>query len=151
MTIHSRLTLASRGRLLRLARAVLPAGAAVAACLGSPSAQAGNKQTAAVVVNTGARTASGALGTARSSAGNTQIIGCWGLVMQDTKYTGYCVATNSAGVTGSCFLPDGLFTGRWDVLQSLKEDSFLSFSWTASGECANLRVENYSYWEPLSP
>jgi hypothetical protein len=149
-------------RIEQHARAVLrktpvALGVAIVAltALGVPSAHAGDKRTSAVVVNTAGRTASGALGTARSSAGTKQMIGCWGLVMQDTSpgaYSAYCLAVDSAGVTGACTLGDLLSSSsQWNVLQALKEDSYLSFSWTATGVCKDLRVDNYSYWEPLSP
>jgi hypothetical protein len=116
-------------------------------------AHAGDTRSAAVVVNTSARTASGSMGTARNSIDSKQIIGCYGMVKRvagKDQYSGYCFATNSAGVSGSCTI-DTLDPISSPMFSTLKDDSYVSFAWTAAGKCTDVRIENYSYWEALAP
>lgn len=120
-------------------------------------AHAGRKTTATVVINTASRTASGSLGSARNSADSIQYIGCHGTLYPNldansgsfASTTYYCYARNSAGTTAACSVP--ITTEFFDIYAPVAEDSFLQFSWDASGNCTSLRVENYSYYAPVQP
>ena len=123
----------------------------------APPVHAGRKTTAAVVINTATRTASGSLGSARNSSDSTQYIGCQATYYPNldpnsgsfSSTTYFCYARSSAGTTGACSVP--LSTDFVDIYAPIAEDSFLQFSWDAAGNCTSLRVENYSYYAPVQP
>ena len=136
-------------RLLWTAIFIVVAGAALPAL-------AGRRTPAPVVVNTATRTASGSQGTARSSSDSQQRIGCsFALIpaapgSSDPAQRQFsCFAATSTGLFVMCFFPETATNG--DFLSVLAEDSFIRFTWDASGTCTSLRVENASYYEPVQP
>lgn len=116
--------------------------------LASP-AYAGLKSEADVVVDYNTRTASGSIGTARSSSGSTQNIGCQSTlsITPDVSSETYvvCSATNANGDSAFCVAPVAFFH---DVAATLADDSFIAFTWSDTGECASIEVRNYSYYKP---
>lgn len=136
-------------RLLSIVIVISVAGAALPVL-------AGRKTSAPVVVNTNTRTASGSQGTARSSSDSQQRIGCsFALIpaapgSSDPAQRQFsCFAATSTGLFVMCFFPETATNG--DFLSVLAEDSFIRFTWDASGTCTSLRVENASYYEPVQP
>jgi hypothetical protein len=111
-------------------------------------AHAGKKTTVVVQVITGTRTALGSLGSARNSADGVQMIGCAVSANAGSAPTLSCSATDSAGTVGSCVSSDQNLV---QVLSSLQGDSWLKFTWDASGNCTFIQVQNNSTYAPKSP
>ena len=129
------------------------AAASVALCLAvAPPASAGRRDTANVTIDAANRTASGSLGSARAGSG-LQEIGCAGFLIPSATGSQrmlWCYAIASNGAGASCAMAYS-YMGPGEPLQGFKEDSFLRFSWDASGLCTRVDVENYSYYAPVVP
>ena len=112
-------------------------------------ASAGLKQTQPVSVDLVNRVASGALGAARNSPDNRQVIGCG--VEYDAvnrKNNVNCSATDAAGKTGQCA------TQQAELIQialGINGDSVVQFFWDAKGSCTNIVVINSSMQDPKQP
>ncbi len=118
---------------------------------GAQIARAGQK--ASYPVSIGSGTAYGSVGTARNSADGSQMIGCT-TIGQLSNGVGYnmasCSATDSQGRSASCWVASNS-SAMAQSLASLGTDSFLYFTFDASGNCTFIYVENYSMFEPKSP
>lgn len=116
--------------------------------LTSPAA-AGQKSEADVTINFTTRTASGAIGTARSSSGTLQNIGCQATLSVTPGVSSetfvMCSATNASGQSVFCVAPAAFFH---DVAATLADDSFIRFTWSDTGTCSSIEVRNYSYYKP---
>lgn len=122
-------------------------GIAVTALIGT-AAWAGAKSTNTVLVNTGARSASGSLGDARNSADTQQFIGC-----SITTYVGsapslgcFAMDTSSNYVGCSSTNADLVATAR-----SINGDSYITFTWDTFSACTSLHVTNASHGAPKQP
>lgn len=105
---------------------------ALALFVGS-AAYAGYKATYQVSIVLGDRgSASGSLGSARSSADASQYIGCYvysysnPMPADQAGPTAYCMATNASGTFVYCRTRDSYLITQ---IQALKSDSYLHFSW----------------------
>ncbi len=123
------------------------------------AARAGSKQSKNVVVTLGATTstASGSLATARNSTDTAEGIGC--TISTNMTPTGsstelFCSAASNRSLTGgstvrgSCETEDPALIS---IAESLRGDSFLTFSWNSEDDCTSIKVENYSYAAPKLP
>jgi hypothetical protein len=112
----------------------------------SGAAIAGVKYTTPVTINDTSRVAYGAMGTARNSTDSDQYIGCQVIATTSgsTSYT--CSARSAAGVFRSC--AGGNIASMVQAAASTTTDSYIYFSWDASGVCNYLVVTNYSTYEP---
>lgn len=107
----------------------------------STTAFAGYKETAPVFINTtaGITTASGVLGSVRSSTDNVQYIGCY-----NYGHSLVCVAKNSAGVETACFTDNpSLIT----LAGTISGDSKIRFQ-VQNSTCVGLTVETMSSYAP---
>lgn len=94
-----------------------------------------------VVVNPANKYASGSLGGARGSGEENQYFGC---SLSSAGYA-FCSARDSNGVSAACFTTD---PNMMQVIGSIKDDSFVYFTWAASGVCLFVNVGNASYNRP---
>jgi hypothetical protein len=130
---------------------LISASTLVLLTLASP-ASAGQKSEADVSINYATRTASGAIGTARSSAGTNQNIGCQSVlsitpgVSSETYLV--CSAANANGDSVFCIAPVTFFH---DVAATIADDSYIKFTWNDNGDCSSIEVRNYSYYKPRQP
>ncbi len=114
----------------------------------SATAWAGYRYPVEVQIDAASRTAKGALGSARGSADNNQVIGCRITVNAGGSPVVFCEATDAAGHSASCSSFDkGIVTAA----TSIRDSSIVSFAWGTGGNCVSLSVENYSSNPPLQP
>lgn len=125
---------------------LLVAAASVVAGLAVREAWSGEKLSAPVVVVTANKTAWGSMGAARNSADSNQSIGCYVYGYETGVNRGTCVARTSASVMGVCHFYNKPQFER--LLATISDDSRLEFSWDANSSCTQLRVDNFSYYEP---
>lgn len=123
-------------------------GLGLAATLVSAAAFAGFKSGWEVSIDTVNRNASGTLGNVRNSADNTQHIGCSVSLTSSGLSSMFCSARNAAGTIVSCSSNLASFVA---LVQSIKQDSQVYFSWDTSGTCTYLYVAEYSYNAPKIP
>ncbi len=122
---------------------------------------AGQIQDANVTVDTTARSASGAIGTARKDHGNIQDIGCNVYLLpnlappvpgQSDPFSStlvLCQATANSGATAYCW---GVSTASGDaMLEMVTDSSYLKFTWDDSSQCTSIEIKNYSYYPPRQP
>ncbi|WP_164018208.1 hypothetical protein [Pyxidicoccus trucidator] len=123
------------------------AAAAVGVVLAGPVALAGDRIVLPVVINTVARKAEGAIGSARNSADVLQYIGC--SISATTVGTSInCVARNSAGTQVSC---SSTSPNLVTAALSIQTDDFLRFDYDAAGQCTAVTLHKYSFYEPKAP
>lgn len=118
------------------------------AALAVTGAWAGAKNSVQVTVDTVAREAYGALGTARGTADTTQYIGCQVYAYSSSTPVAFCSARNAAGTGGSCTSSN---TTIIDSARAVNGDSYVYFNWDASGNCTYLLVVNNSLYAPKQP
>jgi hypothetical protein len=111
-------------------------------------AYAGYKSSAPVYVDTTARVAWGAMGTARNSSDANQNIGCaiWGGT--GTIPEAYCSATDQNGVSLSCY---GTNANVIAAAHAVTTDSWIYFNVDGAGNCTTLYVYNYGEYSPKQP
>lgn len=116
--------------------------------LAVPVAYAGSKTTYSLNVNATLRYVEGSLGSTRNSADNVQRVYCrsfadaaWGESMR-------CYATNTAGVTVTCSSTSATLIRS---LQAAGDESYVAFTWDASGICQTFDVLKGSHLEPKAP
>jgi hypothetical protein len=105
---------------------------------------AGERRESWVVVSQTTRNAFGALGGARNAPDNVQFIGCQ-TRMFGGRYRMGCVATDSAGVTATCQSTRAEYIA---LAQSVGTDSWIWFTYDALGNCQDVIISNYSFYEP---
>jgi hypothetical protein len=113
------------------------------------TAWAGRKDSAPVVIDLGARTASGSLGSARNSPDPYSAIGC--SVHYDYvngKNNVNCAATDASGTSVVCASQQPELV---QIALGIDGDSYLEFSWNKYLECTNILVANSSLYEPKQP
>jgi hypothetical protein len=129
--------------------------AVLAALLGAVgAAEAGERVTVPVYVNTTSRWAEGTVGAARNSADLWQYIGCHTAADASVhRVVTSCFAQNSAGVNASCTFkqvagwPGSPFGG----VPLMANNAYISFAWDAAGNCNDFYVEAFSRYEPKKP
>ncbi|MBZ4377396.1 hypothetical protein [Corallococcus sp. AS-1-6] len=116
--------------------------------LAVPVAYAGSKAQFFVSINSTARTAYGAMGTARNSADTTQNIYCRTFSDVTAGESVRCFANNSAGVYVSCYSSAPALVRS---VQSANDSAYLYFAWDAAGVCQTIDVLKGSHLEPKAP
>jgi hypothetical protein len=129
-------------RLARLSALVL------ATLIALPAAFAGSKSTFYVTIDTVARTAYGAFGSARGSADAVQNIYCRTFAASSGAESVRCYATNSAATTVTC---TSTVAALIDSAKSIESSSYVYFSWNSTGICTNLDVLKGSHLMPKQP
>lgn len=94
------------------------------------------------------RTASGTMATVRATTDTTQYLDCNIQTSSGTGLVVYCQARDANGVTGACSSTAQNFV---QIVGLIHGDSHVSFSWSASGACSSLSVDNGSLFAPKSP
>ncbi|AKF84591.1 hypothetical protein MFUL124B02_01260 [Myxococcus fulvus 124B02] len=121
--------------------------AALATALIGTAAWAGEKSAYPVTVYSTSREAFGSLGSTRDTADTFQKLGC----QVNTSSTGstsvYCYA-QSASAVGACLSSSAALV---EAVRSIQGDSYLYFSWDASGNCTNINVTHGSQYAPKQP
>jgi len=121
--------------------------------LGSSVALAGlvQDQPVTVVLNPdGSGNAAGNMATARFSKVEFQFIGC-GVRRTDDGAGGanvtfaFCQAADAANVQGFCSTTN---PGLVKTIDGLSDFSFITFSWTATGECRSIGSSTQSFYIP---
>jgi len=110
------------------------------ALLSSTAAFAGWRSSQEVVIWDVLSFANGDVSYASNTADTGQRIEC-----ESKGGSGYCLAEDQTGLTRQCSTSDSDLLA---VIRSLKNDSYLSFSWDTNGHCTNIRVDNSSYTVP---
>lgn len=116
--------------------------------LAVPVAYAGSRTQFFVNINTTTRTAFGAMGTARNSADAVQNIYCRTFADVSIGESVRCFATNSTGVTASCYSFSPVLVRS---IQSASDTSYIYFAWDAAGICQTIDVLKGSHLEPKAP
>jgi hypothetical protein len=121
----------------------------LAVCAGlSTPAFAGKKITESVVVDTAARHAYGALGSARNSTDQNQWIGCHIIATSTAANSfGGCSGQNSNNTPFSCSVSSSKIA-LMEAIRSVQGDSRIRVEWDASGNCTRIDVANDSRREP---
>jgi hypothetical protein len=116
--------------------------------LAVPVAYAGNKTAYLLNINTTSRTVEGSMGTVRNTADNVQRVYC--RTFADATYgeSMRCYATNAAGTTVTCGSSNATLIRS---VQAAGDESFVAFSWDASGTCQTFDVLKGSHLEPKAP
>ncbi len=129
-------------------------GAVLAALvIGAPVAMAGMTSSVPVEVAVNADasgTAQGNLATARFTANTVEYIGCgvrYSISGTTTVKSGWCQATNSAGVNGFCSI-NGANTDLLTAISGVSDFSFVVFSWNAAGMCTRVNFSTQSFYIP---
>ncbi len=122
--------------------------ALAAMTLVTTTAWAGAKSGYVVQVDTVNRTASGTMATVRATADSTQYLDCNIQTASGTGLTIYCQARDANGVTGACSSSAQNFV---QIVGLIHGDSHVSFSWSATGACTALSVDNGSFFAPKQP
>lgn len=118
------------------------------------AAEAGQRTTVPVFIDTVNRWAEGSLGSARNSTDLVQYIGCHTVGDAAVPHsTTQCWAQNSAGVVVSCTFRNvaGSTLSPSFGVPILSNNAYLSFSWDANGNCDDFYVEALSRYEPKKP
>ncbi|NOK09105.1 hypothetical protein [Corallococcus exercitus] len=116
--------------------------------LAVPVAYAGSKTAFFVTINTTARTAYGAMGTARNSTDAIQNIYCRTFADATSGESVRCFANSAAGVYVSCYSYSPALIRS---AQAASDSAYLYFAWDASGVCQTLDVLKGSHLEPKAP
>ena len=116
--------------------------------LAVPVAYAGSKTQFFVTINSTARTAYGAMGTARNSADTVQNIYCRTFADAALGESVRCFANNAAGASVSCYSSSPALIRS---VQSTNDSAYLYFAWDASGVCQTIDVLKGSHLEPKGP
>lgn len=108
------------------------------------AAHAGLHIASPVRVDTTLNQASGYLGAAYNTANSTEYIGC-GKSATPGNISGWCVASNGAGLQRSCATtsPELL-----NVIGGLDGSGAVAFTWDANGTCTSILVSTYSFMDP---
>jgi hypothetical protein len=104
---------------------------------------AGAKWVYPVVVDTTNRRAYGNMGASRNSVDATQHLECGLAAGAPTSM--FCGATDASGTSAYCQATDASLVA---VVASMSGDSYLYFTWDASGKCNYVFTEAGSRWEP---
>ncbi|WP_394539179.1 hypothetical protein PRJ39_01190 [Lysobacter enzymogenes] len=108
------------------------------------TAQAGDKIDVPVTLETNAQgqvtRAYGMIASARNSADNQQLIGCY-ITVSGTQLRAGCEARNAAGVSTLCFSANPNIVA---AAQAVGPDSYIDFNREANGNCSGLYVANNS-------
>lgn len=126
--------------------------AAAVLALGSSAALAGlvMDQPVTVTVNAdGSGSAAGNMVTARFSKNDVEFIGC-GVRRTDDGAGGlnvfaFCQAADAANVQGFCTTTN---PGLLQSIGDIDDFSFITFSWTAAGECRSIGSSTQSFYIP---
>jgi hypothetical protein len=120
--------------------------------LGSSAAMAGLVQPSPVSVTRfgdGGGRATGDMVTARFSKDSVAFLGCGvrRIYTIDGSFAvfGFCEATTSSGVIGSCFSEDSALI---ESLASISDYSFITFTWNAAGFCTSIGNSTQSVYIP---
>jgi len=113
-------------------------------------ASAGLKETHQVLINTTARYAQGAVGSARNSTSNLEYIYCrvWTTESWPDEVACYARQSGSNPPQASCVVLSDKFG---ETAKSINGDSFLRFVWDDSGECKELTLHQGSQYVPKAP
>lgn len=110
---------------------------------------AGQNTSAPVSVDLDNRVARGGQLTARVSDNDVELIGCGATVTNDgvnpTLYFGFCQATDSEGITDTCFTFDADLV---DAINSISAYAFIQFAWNENDECTSVRHSTQSFYLP---
>ena len=111
---------------------------------GASASKAGNKWPYPLTIDPSTGWAQGSLGTVRNSATSSEYMNCF-----IASYGLNCAAYDGTRYL-SCYHPRSKsnFSVMLSSLQSLSGDSVLQFKAASDGSCAELIVNNGSYWEP---
>ena len=112
--------------------------------LAAGTAWAGTRYSANVSVNVTGRQASGAMGTAYNSPDTNQYIGCWVTSYSTGTTSVNCAARDAAGMNGWCVTSSAELV---KVALSINSESHVRFNWDEGGNCTQLAVNNFSYWD----
>ncbi len=125
---------------------------AAALAVMSTLATAGYVQPAPVTVELnpdGSGFAGGDMVSARFAPDAVSVIGCGTRTFDDgaggTFHSGFCQATDAAGVQGFCF------TNRADMLEAMHataDYSYITFRWDVNGECVRIGTSTQSFYLP---
>ena len=97
-----------------------------------------------LIVDAG-RIASGTVGAARNSTDNMQFIYCY----STGAATGGCMARDATGLTRACTTTSA---AQIAVIRSLRNDSYISFSWESTGgACTRIDTSISSRYSPKQP
>jgi hypothetical protein len=137
------------------AKVVLTLATIAGALAGTSSpADAGLLQSWPVSIDQANRVAQGSLGSARNTTDSIQYIGCWNTVQGyndvpppagDIVKSGGCYAVDSANRSATCVLPAG---GLAPMTPPMTPESFIVFTWDASGICTGIQIWAYSSYSP---
>ncbi|RKH57233.1 hypothetical protein [Corallococcus llansteffanensis] len=116
--------------------------------LAAPVVYAGSKTTFNLIINTTSRYAEGSMGSTRNTADAVQRIYCRSDADATGAETMRCFATNLAGVTVTCNSSSPVLIRS---LQAAGDESYVSFSWDASGICQSFDVLKGSHLAPKDP
>ena len=122
---------------------------ALALALVATPALAGNKATAPVqysLHSDGSFSFSGSVGDARASADGNQFIGC--SFTGSTIASGYCYAVDALGRGNYCLLGTD---PQLRAVATIGPMSWISVDSDARNGCINVRVDNFSYYRPVTP
>jgi hypothetical protein len=111
---------------------------------GASASRAGNKWPYPLTIDLNSGWAQGALGTVRNSANGSEYMSCF-----IASYGINCGAFDGTRNL-SCYHPRSKsnYSVMLATVQSLSGDSLLQFKAASDGTCAELIVNNGSYWEP---
>lgn len=115
--------------------------------LAVPVAYAGSKTQFFVTISTTARTAYGAMGTARNSADTVQNIYCRTFADAVLGESVRCFA-NTVSATVSCYSSSPALVRS---VQSANDSAYIYFSWDVNGVCQDIDVLKGSHLEPKAP
>ncbi|CAM4339046.1 hypothetical protein [Corallococcus exiguus] len=116
--------------------------------LAVPVAYAGSKTQFFVTINATARTAYGAMGTARNSADTVQNIYCRTFADVTLGESVRCFANNTASGNVSCYSYSPALVRS---VQSANDSAYIYFTWDAGGVCQTIDVLKGSHLEPKAP
>ena len=122
--------------------------------IGVRSAHAGSRATAADVDihqnADGSGYAYGSQGDARNSGNGTgsQLIGCLSWQTPTGGALGCSAVTPSGGAGKSCWASPSFFWSMAFLMSAVTTDSYIYFSWDASGACNGLQIINNSRYQP---
>ncbi|RKH12516.1 hypothetical protein D7V97_08205 [Corallococcus sp. CA053C] len=116
--------------------------------LAAPVVYAGARSTFNVVVSTVNRTAEGSMGSARNSTDATQRIYCRTFADNTAGETMRCFAVDTAGTYVSCYSTAPALIRS---VQSAGDESYIAFTWDASGICQSFDVLKGSHLAPKNP
>ena len=124
-------------------------GVLMALAFVSANVLAGATEPQPVVIDTEGRTAQGDMVTARTADNLLEDIGC-GIRVFDIDPVvklGFCQAREASGQIATCITENPEMV---DVIASLNDASFISFSWNDSSFCTRIGVSTQSWYLPKS-